>query len=113
MKINLKILQSQITFILFFIFLFIKDSAIAQTPAANTMGSIDKYIWGSIVLIIVAALITIQKANKILAEHGQTIIDEDSNTFFKRMAKSGKKVAIIMALAILCGIYFVITYKAA
>jgi formate-dependent nitrite reductase membrane component NrfD len=96
-----------------FILLLIGESTIAQN-AANTNMETKIFYYGfalAILVLVVATVIIMRKARRILGEYGQPLFKPEF-PIFKRMTKASTTVAIVMIALVLWGIYLVITYKA-
>ncbi|MGB3342274.1 MAG: hypothetical protein WBA61_00045 [Aequorivita sp.] len=65
----------------------------------------------AIIVLVVATVIIMRKAHRILGEQGQPLFQPESS-IFKKMTKASTTVAIVMTLLVLWGMYLVITYKA-
>lgn len=93
--------------------ILIGESTTAQN-AVNTNMETKLFYYGfalAIIVLILATVLILRKANRILSEHGQPLFDPEF-PIFKRMTKASTTVAIVMTLLVLWGIYLVITYKA-
>lgn len=107
----LSLSQWQIAFSCF-ILAFIGESTMAQSTA-NTNLETKLFYYGFIIAIIVLVLATViimRKAHRILGEQGQPLFQFEF-PIFKRMTKASNTVAIVMILLVLWGAYLVITYK--
>lgn len=82
-----------------------------QGASTTTSGS---NVWYNLIIVVLLLLCVwiisvIQKSSRVLSENGYSITDLDF-PIFKRMSESGKAVAVVMAILVLVGIYFVVTY---
>ncbi|MBK5213852.1 MAG: hypothetical protein JJE55_09365 [Flavobacteriaceae bacterium] len=96
-----------------FILILIGESTMAQSTA-NTNLDTKVFYYGFalvIIVLVVAIVLIMRKAQRILGEYGQPLFQPEF-PIFKRMTKASTSVAIIMIALVLWGMYLVITYKA-
>lgn len=89
------------------------EYAIAQ-GTANAEPHMDVFYYGyalAIIAVVIVTVLIVRRARRLTGEYGFSLFNPDYS-IFKRMAKSGTTVAIVMILLVLWGIYSVITYKA-
>ncbi len=86
-------------------------SSFAQNTTGTASGSDILYYTfvGTILVVLLATIFIIQKATRVLDQYGQSLFQFDF-PIFRIMANNSKIVAVVMALIVLLGIYFVVTY---
>lgn len=113
MKTSVYTAANGLSVLLFSILSLIGTSAIAQgtTGTASNYNMLHYVLAGIILVLLIATIYMIQKAIRILDQYGHTVF-EFNFPIFLIMAKNDKTVAVVMALIVLLGIYFVVTYGA-
>lgn len=86
-------------------------TAQSATNAESGIDALYYVLGGGILVVFIATIFVIQKMAKISGEYGLALFDFEF-PIFRRMAKSGRMVGIIMVLLVLWGIYLVVTYQA-
>lgn len=113
MKTSVYTSANGLSVLLFYILSLIGTSAIAQEKIGTTSNynMLNYVLVGTILVLFIATIYIIQKAARILDEYGHSLF-EFNFPIFLIMAKNDKTVAVLMALLVLLGIYFVVTYGA-
>lgn len=100
--------RKAVGFLLSFVFVVTAHGASA-TPASS-----GRSVWYDLIVVVLIVLClwiiyVIQKSSKILSQNGYSITDLDF-PIFKKMSEHGIAVAVMMAILVLIGMYFVVTY---
>ncbi len=111
MKTALHISPKSLTVLWCFILSLPSEYVLAQS-STSTASDIDMWYYilgGAILVVFITTFFVIHKLANILGEYGLPLFDFEF-PIFKRMAESGRTVAIVMILLVLWGIYVVVTY---